>query len=102
MARAGDRADQFGLPRRHPAEHEDCRARLVPSQQLEQAGDLLGHPGLEPLPFGPRDAGLERGDLKVLLEVDREVVGDHGPETCNARAESRRPRASDRGSKASR
>src|SRR3989441_11297630 len=35
MARAYDRADQPGLPLRYPAEHEEGRARLVLSQQLE-------------------------------------------------------------------
>ena len=83
MPRARDCADQVALPVRQPAEHEERRARFVPIQEIEQLGDLPHHPGLEPPPLGPRHAGLERRDLEVLLEVDREVVSDHGPQRCN-------------------
>ena len=86
VARARDGADEVGLPLRQPAEHEERRARLVPTQELEQPSDLAADPGFKMLPCGPRHPGLERRDLEILLEVDRKVVGDHSSDRCNARA----------------
>src|SRR5882672_8792747 len=91
MPRAGDRANQGGVPLGHPTEHEERGARLVPGQEVEQQQDLRGHARLEARPFGPRHARLERGDLEVLFEVYGEMMCRHGPCRCNARARRRGP-----------
>ena len=58
----------------HPAEHEEGAVHLTLGEQREQA---LGV-GLDPiLARGPAvagDDGGERGDVKVILDVDRERV----------------------------
>ena len=41
---------------------------------------------LEVLPGAPRDIPLERGDLVVLLDIDREMMRDHDPTGCNGHA----------------
>src|SRR6266513_6200772 len=65
------------MPLRDPAEHEECRTSVVSAQEVEQLPDLHNDARLQPLPVGPRDAGLERRDLKVFFKVDGEMVECH-------------------------
>ena len=85
VTRAGDRAHQRGLTLGYPAHDKERGVRVESSEQVEQLGHLRSHSRLEPLPIRPRHAGLERRDLEVFFDVDREVVRDHAGARCRVR-----------------
>jgi hypothetical protein len=59
---------------RDPAEHEKNRTHLVVLQQPQHAPGVRFHSARELIPSRTRHVPFERGDLKVVFDVDREDI----------------------------
>src|ERR1700732_1600966 len=62
----------------HPPEHEERAPYALLSEQREQPLRIGFHPGLALIPGLAWNRGRQRGDVVVVLDVDREGV-DRGP-----------------------
>ena len=78
MPGAVDLLHHFGHAVGHPAKNEERAAFVVPAEELEDLADAGGGPEAEAVPICPPHGALERRDLEVFLDVDGEVVTDHG------------------------
>ena len=74
VARGVDVPDEPRMLPRDPADGEEGGVGVVPGQQVEQDVHVPLDAGLEPVPLGPGDEALERGDMEVLLHVNGEEV----------------------------
>ncbi len=78
MPGGDDRPHERGPPLCEPPEHEEGGPGAVPLEEFEQLGHAALGPTLEGGPRRPGHDPLEGRDLEVLLDVDGEVVRDHG------------------------
>ena len=62
------------MPLCDPSEREERAARSARSEKLEQSVHAHGEARLACLPRAARHIRRERGDLEILLDIDREVV----------------------------
>ena len=74
MAMLRDFADERPLSVGHPRKNEERGASIVLGQQVENAANAKLDSAGQIIPAVSRDVRLERRDLEVLLDVDREVV----------------------------
>ena len=74
MTRCGQPPDKGGMTLGNPTQDEEGAACTMLIEQIEE----LAHPDVkarwDALPAGAGHVGREGGDLKVFLDVDREMV----------------------------
>src|SRR5690606_14841261 len=73
-----DLADHRRVALGDPAEREEGCSRLVPVEQLEDAVDVALDAARHRVPALAIDVRRERGDLEIVLDVDRHRVQDTG------------------------
>src|SRR3989442_13162194 len=66
------------MPLPHPAEDEEGGSGLVAGEEVQQARNGVLYAGHETVPIRAPHVGRERRDLKVLLDVDGEMMRSHG------------------------
>ena len=74
MAGIGDPANELAIAMRDPAEREEGGLAAVTLEQLEDPLDVALDAALEGFPLSALDVRGERGDLEVVLHVDRHRV----------------------------
>src|SRR5205814_5721872 len=79
VARRADAAYNGGIAFRDPAEREERRVGICFGEKLEDSIDVALDAAWKRIPIASLDAIGERGDLKIILHVDRECVDDRRP-----------------------
>ncbi len=74
MPRTVDALHHGRVPLGDPAENEKGGAGSVTAEEVEKTAHAIGYTALQSLPSSPGDVRLKGGDLKVLLDVYREVM----------------------------
>ena len=70
----GDFADQLRKLIGDPTQNKERRLHPVPIQECQRTIGILLQPRLEAIPLAALDHAIERPDLKVIFQGDREDV----------------------------
>ncbi len=78
VAVGDDAPHQRRVPLGDPAEHEERALARLRREQVEHAAGVELDARLGGVPGVARDRPLERRDLEILLDVDRQRIARHG------------------------